>query len=112
MYVTKISAGGGALDYSTYYGENFNDAGRGIAADGSGSAYVVGSTLSASFPTKDSMQPFRGGSYAFVSRFDPAGGLEYSTLLGGASSGRENGLAIAVDASTNAYVTGGTSSAD
>ena len=39
------------LVYSTYLGGSDNDAGRGIAVDGAGSAYVTGDTASTDFPT-------------------------------------------------------------
>src|SRR5262249_18424173 len=51
---------------------------------------------------------------AFLSRVNPAGvgtgSLVYSTYLGG--SKEDSGLAVAVDANSNAYVTGYTSSTD
>src|ERR1700730_1417579 len=55
-----------------------------------------------------------GGAFtctdAFVAKFSPAGELVYATHLGG--SGIDAGLAIAVDASGNAYVAGYTYSSD
>lgn len=49
-------------------------------------------------------------SDAFVTKYDPAGNLVYSTYLGGA--GNDGAMGIAVDAAGNAYVTGFTASAD
>ena len=43
---------------------------------------------------------------AFVMKFDPSGGLVYSTYLGGA--GHDRGTAIGVDAAGNAYIAGRT----
>src|SRR5262249_54198954 len=104
------------LSYSTYLGGNGEDVGRGIAVDASGNVYVTGSTTSTDFPTRNPMQPaYRGGGDflgdVFVTKVNAAGtALLYSTYLGG--TGEDNGLSIAVDASGNAYVTGGTSSSD
>src|SRR5688572_27814964 len=101
------------LSYSTYLGGSGNDDGRGIAVDGAGSAYVTGNTTSTNFPvTPGAFNPnLSGFSAAFVTKFDPSGSvLVYSTFLGGSGSNETSG--IAVDADGNAYVTGGTSSAD
>jgi parallel beta-helix repeat protein len=49
-FVTKINTTGSALVYSTYLGGSTVDAGRGIAVDSAGSAYVTGVTGSSEFP--------------------------------------------------------------
>jgi hypothetical protein len=112
VFVAKLNATGATLDYGTYLSGSNQDRGFGIAVDGAGSAYVTGSTCSTNFPTT-------AGAYdttlnncdAFVAKLDAAGsGLMYGTFLGGIST--ENGLAIGLDSSANAYVTGTTSSAD
>ncbi len=109
-FVAKINAAGSALVYSTYLGGSGPDQGRGIAVDGSGNAYVTGITQSTNFPTANPLQATNGGGYdAFVTKINAAGSaLVYSTYLGG--SGTDNGFAIAVDVSGNAYVTGNTTS--
>jgi Beta-propeller repeat len=103
------------LSYSTYLGGNNFDGANGIAVDGSGDAYVIGSTKSANFPiTTGAFQTSYGGSgnfEAFVTKLNASGtGLVYSTYLGGNNG--DDGYGIAVDASGNAYVTGETSSAN
>jgi hypothetical protein len=101
------------LVYSTYLGGSGFDRGDGIAVDDGGNAYVTGGTISADFPTVNAVQPaFAGGETdAFVAKLTPNGGqLLYSTYLGG--SGFDNGFEIAADNSGNAYVAGGTASAD
>ncbi len=116
-FVTRVNAAGTAFDYSTYLGGTSDDRGAGIAVDGSGKAYVVGMELSSvgalgsgNFPTTTgAFQPTKRGSWdAFVSKIDPTltsiATLVYSTLVGGNSD--EFGQAIAVDSSSNAYVTG------
>ena len=106
-FVTKLTNGGAAI-YSTYLGGNGSDAGRGIAADSSGNAYVTGSTSSTNFPTLNPLQTSTSGG-AFVTKLNPQGSaLVYSTLLGGGID--DIGRGIAVDAAGNAYVTGSTSS--
>src|SRR5262249_40439459 len=50
-FVAKLNAAGTALTYSVYLGGSGQDNGNGIAVDGSGSAYVTGSTTSTDFPT-------------------------------------------------------------
>jgi hypothetical protein len=111
-FVTKLSADGQSLVYSTYLGGTDAETGSGIAVDSSGNAYVTGETLSTNFPTKNPLQAsLSGGSDAFITKLSPNGqSLVYSTYLGG--SGREFGFGIAVDASGNAYVTGQTTSTD
>ncbi|MBI3330258.1 MAG: SBBP repeat-containing protein, partial [Nitrospinae bacterium] len=98
---------GSALVYSTYLGGSGSDSGRGIAVDGTGNAYVTGGTNSTDFPTTPgAFQPTFGGFYdVFVTKLNTTGSaLVYSTYLGG--SRFETGLAIAVDGTGNAYVTG------
>jgi len=60
-FVTKISAAGNALVYSSYLGGRGDDAGSSIAVDSANNAYVVGNTSSQKFPTKQAFQAtFRG----------------------------------------------------
>jgi hypothetical protein len=117
-FVTKLSAAGSTLVYSTYLGGESNDEGNDIAVDGAGNAYVIGTTFSLDFPI---VNPFLSRSQrqsldsndAFVTKLNAAGsGLIYSSLLGGDGHVHETGLGIAVDAGGNAYVTGQTDSTD
>ena len=97
--------------YSTFLGGESMDAGLGIAADGSGNAYVTGFTSSTAFPTTaGAFQRTMGGSRdVFVTKLNATGtALVYSTYIGGA--GDEWGSGIALDSSGNAYVTGRTDS--
>ncbi len=110
-FVTKLNAAGSALVYSTYLGGSGFDEGNGIAVDSSGNAYVTGSTFSIDFPTLNAFQSIPGSNGdAFVTKLNAAGSaLVYSTYLGGSFG--DDGFAIAVDSSGNAYVTGLTRSA-
>ena len=49
-FVTKLSADGMRVSYSTYLGGSCPDTGLGIAVDANGNALVVGSTYSSDFP--------------------------------------------------------------
>jgi hypothetical protein len=112
-FVFKLSPEGSTLAYSTYLGGGNDrpDIATGIAVDAAGNAYVTGFTNSRDFPTVHPVQPFRGPTDAFVSKLDPSGSaLVYSTHLGGKAD--DEAMAIAVDASGSAYVTGHTESID
>jgi hypothetical protein len=113
--VCAIKPTGGSFVYSTFLGGESNDEGLGIAVDAADDAYVTGFTSSTAFKLKSPLQSaFGGGSLptdGFVTEFNPAGTqLIYSTYLGG--TGDDSGLAITVDSSKNAYITGVTGSSD
>ena len=114
-FVTKFNSSGSII-YSTYLGgseqSNTVEDPLGIAADASGNAYVTGHTNSNNFPVLNALQPSNAGagSDAYVTKFNAVGGMVYSTYLGGSSG--DFGTAIAVDAGGNAYITGGTGSAN
>src|SRR4029077_10437900 len=104
-YVAQLNPTGSALVFSTYLGGSagFSE-GLGVAADSSG-AYVVGITAASNFPTLTPLQPAIGGSVSsFVTKFNSAGALAYSTFLGG-SAGFDAASGIAVDGAGDAWVT-------
>jgi uncharacterized repeat protein (TIGR01451 family) len=116
-FVSKLSADGRTLLYSTYLGGAANDSGNGIAVDSAGNVYVTGGTRSdTDFPiSPGAFQRFPNGQLeAFVTKIDTtqqgAASLIYSTFLGG--TGIDRGTAIAVDSAGKAYVTGRTESPD
>jgi hypothetical protein len=110
VFVTKLSAAGSSLIYSTYLGGSDNDSGHRLVVDGSGYVYVTGGTRSSGFPTQNPYQAYQGGWDVFVTKLSAAGNsLNYSTFLGGANAGDEQGDGIAVDGLGCAYVTGVTS---
>ncbi len=130
VFVTKVSANGKYLLYSTYLGGNNSDAGNGIAVNSTGWAFVTGYTTSLNFPVdptgtpknSNSTTPYPcpfpgclGQADAFISAIPPDGlSLPYSTCIGGNLT--DVGTSIAIDKSPNnlryVYVTGYTNSPD
>src|SRR2546426_285047 len=110
------------LTYSTFVAGSSNDLALAIAVDSSGAAYITGSTNSTDFPitmgaldtgcgTDGNCNGSLQNTDVFVAKLNPTGSaLVYSTYLGGSFD--EQGQAIAVDTSGNAYVTGYTRSYD
>jgi hypothetical protein len=77
--------------------------------DPSGNVYVVGFTSSTNFPTVNAFQGTNAGvSDVFLTKFNPTGGVVYSTYLGGVNG--DVGYSVAVDSAGNPYVTGYTGS--
>src|SRR6267154_1393445 len=97
------------ISYSTYLGGTNDDRLAGVAVDGTGYAYVAGSTYSADFPATSGT--FHGNGDVFVAKLNPTGtALVYFTFIGGSQNDVPGGIAI--DNAGNAYVTGTTSSTD
>lgn len=113
VFVTKLNADGNTLIYSTYLGGSNNEYSYDIAVDSAGNAYLTGRTHSTNFPTQNAYDASHNGGVrdVFVSKLGPDGSsLVFSTYLGGSSY--DQGEAIAVDDSGNAYITGITYSTD
>lgn len=111
-FVTKLSAAGDRLIYSTFLGDDFKTL-NAIAVDLSGNAYVTGDTKGPNLPTTPNafQRALAGGSDAFVMKLNESGSeLLYSTYLGGIDN--DSGEAIAADSLGRAYVTGSTMSPD
>lgn len=110
--VMKVHVATNTIVYEAVIGGSATQNGGGIALDASRNAYVIGSTTSANFPTRNAFQSsLQGGSDVFVFKLNLTGSsLLYSTYLGG--SGDDFGSAIAVDSVGNAFLTGRTFSAN
>jgi hypothetical protein len=115
-FIAKVNASGTGLDYCGYLGGSQRDVPYGIAVDSGGNAYVVGETESteATFPVRVGPDlTYNGGTNdAFIAKVDASGSnLVYCGYIGG-SAANDIAMAIAVDGSGNAYVTGTTSSTE
>jgi uncharacterized protein (TIGR03437 family) len=119
-FVSKISADGQSILYTTYLTGSCGSYGSGITADSAGDAIVTGNTTSANFPvTAGSYQSafpgpadkttYPGGilTAGFVSILSPSGDkLLAGTYLGGGYS--TQAASSLVDGSGNVYITGST----
>ncbi len=95
-------------------GSRTTNVGKGIAVDGAGNAFVVGTStatwgkpvraFTVGIETPSGFVLGGEGVDAFVARLDPVGALVWSTFLGGPSD--DYGQAIAIDKSGNVYVAG------
>jgi len=113
-FVTKVSADGSSLVWSTFLGGSDSDNPQSVAIDGSGSVYVGGYTRSGNFPV--SATAYRktivaGFDTPFVAKLSPDGKtLIWSTFFGGTST--DYLCSIAVDTSGAVFVYGLTNSSD
>lgn len=126
-FITKFTPDGSALIYSTYLGGDANvplNCGTpcwpqpsslivSLALDATGNAYVTGSTNTYNFPVTQGTYLTTNStpgdaSIGFVSKFNSAGNLRYSTYFYGSSGQQVSISGIAVDALGDAYITGAT----
>jgi hypothetical protein len=119
-FVAEIAAGGGVVNYATYFGGTNYDQGTAIKFK-NGKVFVAGYTVSTNFPWVNGLSSSRWlngfatnatpGSDAFVVMFATSGTnllLQYSTFLG--STNNDVATGIAADSAGNAYVVGWTTS--
>jgi chitodextrinase len=107
-FVTKLSASGSSLVYTTLLSGNGNEAALGIAVNSTG-AYVTGNTDSINFPLLVIIGT-RGLQDVFVVKLDSTGAAVQRTIIAG--TGNDSGNAIAVDSLGNTYIGGITDSTD
>lgn len=112
-FVTRLSAAGNSLVYSTYLGgSSDNSTAHSVAVDASGFAYVTGYTDATNFPVNFAFQSTKhAGTDAFVTKLAvPGNALQYSTYLGG--NNEDFATSIAIDAAGTASIAGITRSTD
>jgi hypothetical protein len=116
-FVAKVNPTGSALVYSTFLGGTGGEGASAVAVDGTGNAWVAGTTTSIDFPTtpdalsRSLHNPSSGTGDVFITQLNAAGsGLIYSTYFGGTDI--DNGNDLALDSAGNVYLTGKTNSAD
>lgn len=129
VFVTKLTATGAGLVYSTYLGGSGLDSGTAITVDLNGEAYITGVTQSypavascplngnpsvvgtpyptsaSAFLSGSSVSGGTGISHAFFTKLHADGSIVYSTALGSAAT---QGNAIAIDGANNAFIAGST----
>ncbi|MBK7995988.1 MAG: SBBP repeat-containing protein [Blastocatellia bacterium] len=111
-FITKITANGKELIFSTYLGGTLTDNASSIALDPSGNIYVSGTTFSTNFPMLRPVQDKnKGNNDVFLTKINSVGNnLLYSTYLGGA--GQDDSLGITVDTLGTTYLAGTSISTD
>jgi hypothetical protein len=105
-FVTKVSADGSSLVYSTFFGGSNGEDARGIAVDPVQNAYITGVTTSGDLPLVNPVVGHHGNSSSdgYIAKLNPNGSaLTYSSYLGAYNAG---GQAVAADSTGNLYVTG------
>jgi hypothetical protein len=116
VFVAELSPDGSHLLASTYIPGNDDDFAGAIAIDTTGNVYVAGTTFSTNYPhTAGVVQPAHAGTTeqadVFVTKLPPSlSSLTYSTYIGGTND--DFAVALRVDSTGAAYVTGSTDSPD
>jgi hypothetical protein len=125
-FITKLAptaSGTAQLAYSSYLGGSINDEGHSIAVDATGNAYIAGETVSPDYPTAGTqisgpLTSAAGNAFLTEINTTTTGALIYSTYLGGTGPGSvflgfgDIAYGVTVDATSHAYVVGGTTSTD
>ncbi len=111
-FLTKLTAAGNAIEYSTYWGSTGFEEGTAVAVDPADNAYIAGNTSAPNFPTQTPFQAAQAGAMdGFMTKFSVAGNsIVYSTYLGGAGDDRIFDMAVADDAAV--FVVGSSTSAN
>ena len=100
IVVMKLDSSG-ALNWHTFYGSSSYDQGKGIAVDASNNVYITGASDATWGTPKHSHS---GSIEIMVMKLTSSGTLVWHTFYGAATY--DYGNAIAVDSSSNVYITG------
>lgn len=114
---TLTNAGGGNFFLAKYDGNGnvlwaksaggiYADVGNSVAVDASGNAYVTGFFQSSTIIFGSDTLKNAGYDNIFLTKFDPNGNVLWAKSAGGGPD-EAQGISVAVDASGNAYLTGG-----
>jgi hypothetical protein len=110
--LTKLSADGQSVLFSTYLGGNGEDGGGNVAITSKNEIICVGVTESQDLPTVAALFPeFLGGQDGFIYKFSENGqNLEYCTYFGGLASDQR--MRVSIDHDDMIYLSGNTGSVD
>lgn len=111
VFIAKLTADK-SIAWMTYFGGVGNDDPSNILVSPSGDLYVVGTTSSSDFPTKNAFQEnFAGSTDAFLFKLNATGtAITFSTFLGG--SGADVGYAVILGSGQEPIITGTTRSSN
>ncbi len=111
MFILKFTNDGERL-WATFYGGTANEDRPTMSGDSQDNIYIIGSVLSADFPTQQLAGAYNqstmssDASEGFIIKFNTNGKLQWATFYGGNSSDFFHALVI--DSEDNIYVTGET----
>jgi hypothetical protein len=109
-FVAKLDPTGSTLLFSTYLGGPWDDTGQAIAVDANGNIIVGGVTGNSGFPQSGAMQPVTCSGNAncfFLVSLKPDGSaFNYAGEVGGGQDLQYTQIAMALDATGNAFLTG------
>jgi Beta-propeller repeat/Abnormal spindle-like microcephaly-assoc'd, ASPM-SPD-2-Hydin len=128
-FLTKFSADGSSILYSTYLGGSTSQFANSVSVDPAGEAVIAGVAQSTDFPMVNAYQPSVSadqfgdwGVYGFLTKFASDGmSLVYSTYLAGSALNTSSCVgcfpdsvitSVVTDANGNAYATGYTTTTD
>lgn len=114
VYLAKLSADGGTVEWATYFGgsgkdvSSYGGAAQPIGIDASNNIYFTGATNSADLPiTAGAYQSYyKGSDDQFMASFSPTGSLRWGTYFG--STAIDRAASIEVDPDGTSYSLGGT----
>ena len=105
IFVLKLNSAG-AYQWHTFYGSATVDRGEGIAVDGGGNVYITGESRATwqGDGGASPIHPYTGDYDICVLKLNSSGAYQWHTFYG--SADEEDGYGIAVDGSSNVYITG------